>query len=80
MYLTDNKYKKQLIITKVSRDGGAKKYTNKGSRKNARQGSSHSSRNCVSVKNVVRDAPCLAFSLLPLFVYFFALPSLLISD
>ena len=73
------KYEKQLKITRVSRDGGAKKYTNKGSRENVRQGSPYSllSSNCVSMKNVVRDAPCLTFSLLPLFVYFFAPPSLL---
>ena len=31
----------------------------------------------VSMKDVVRDAPCLTFSLLLLFVYFFAPPSLL---
>ena len=65
-----------LKITKVSKDGGAKKYTNKGSRENVRQGTPYSSfsSNCVYI---VRDAPCLTFSLLPLFVYFFAPPSLL---
>ena len=34
------KYKKQLKITKVSRDGGATKYTNKGSRENDKQDAS----------------------------------------
>ena len=76
-----NKCKKQLKITKISRDGGAKKYTNKDSRENVRQGSPLGyyslSSNCVSMKNIVRNAPCLIFSLLSLFVYFFALPSLL---
>ena len=32
------KYKKQLKIIKISRDGCAKKYTNKGSRESDRQG------------------------------------------
>ena len=35
------------------------------------------SSNMVSMKTEVRDAPCLLFSLLLLFVYFFAPPSLL---
>ena len=72
-------FNKYIKITKVNRDGGAKKYTNKGGRENVRQGSPYSSlsSNCVSMKNVIRDAPCLTFSLLPLFVYFFAPPSLL---
>ena len=69
-YMTVYKYKNQLKMTKASRDGGAKKYTNKGSRENVWQGSPYSS-NCVSMKNVVRDEPCHTFSLLPLFVYFF---------
>ena len=38
------------------------------------------SSNMVSMKTEVRDAPCLLFSLLLLFVYFFALPSLLASS
>ena len=38
------------------------------------------SSNMVSMKIEVRDAPCLLFSLLLLFVYFFAPPSLLASS
>ena len=74
------KYKNQLKITEVSMDGGTIKYTNKGSRENVRQVAPYSSfsSNCVSMKNVVRGAPCLTFSLLHLFVYFFVPPSLLL--
>ena len=51
---------------------------NKGSRENNRRCAAYALFQVtgISMKNC-RDAPCLLFSLLPLFLYFFALPFLL---
>ena len=60
-----NKHKKQLNkIDGWSRDGSTKKYMNKGSRDNK-----------VHVTYLL--VTCTLLSLLPLFIYFFVLPSLL---
>ena len=65
---------KNNLIEEASRDGGVKKYTNKSNRENNRQGAPCIlfSSNMVSMKTEIRDAPCLLFSLLLMFVYFFA--------
>ena len=60
-----HKYKKQLRIAEINKDGSyhrIKKYANRKSRDNDRQYAPY--------EKVCRDASCLSLSLLFLFVYF----------
>ena len=69
-------------MEEASRDGGAKSTQTRVVGKITDKGAPYIlfSSNMVSMKTEVRDAPCLLFSLLLLFVYFFAPPSLFASS